>query len=140
LFSYARFEIVLNDKKALESISESVRIAILNLPTTIRLYFFLFFVNIRVIINFIVFLLFPILIALSVTYISSQVFLIITLIFVGCTFVFLIVVLWYLWWVMDIFKTAIWYFAYMEWKKTLSPQEEKNNKQEEETLSEQFFT
>jgi hypothetical protein len=96
LFSYARFEIVLNDKKALESISESVRIAILNLPTTIRLYFFLFFVNIRVIINFIVFLLFPILIALSVTYISSQVFLIITLVLVGCTFVFLIVVLGYL--------------------------------------------
>ena len=141
LFSYARFEIVLNDKKALESISESVRIAILNLPTTIRLYFFLFFVNIRVIINFIVFLLFPILIALSVTYISSQVFLIITLVLVGCTFVFLIVVLGYLWGVMDIFKTAIWYFAYMEWKKTLSPPENEEKKSEsEETLTEQFFT
>lgn len=124
LFSYARFEIILNNKKALASISSSVRIALFNLWTTIRIYFFLFLVNIRVIINFIVFLLFPILIALIVTYISSKIFLIITLGMVIFTFICLIILLWYLWGVLDIFKTAIWYFAYQEWLKNLDDHEE----------------
>lgn len=134
LFAYSRFEIVLNNKKALESLSESVKIVLLNLSTTIRIYFFLFFVNIRVIINFIVFLLFPIIIALSVTYISSKVFLIITLLMVWCTFVFLIIILWYLWGVMDIFKTAVWYFAYKEGKKSLEQEQKEENSQEENDL------
>lgn len=119
LFSYARFEIVLNNKKALESISSSTRIALFNLSTTIRVYFFLFLVNIRVIINFIVFLLFPILIALIVTYVSSKIFLIITLWLVIFTFIFLIIILWYMSGVLDIFKTAVWYFAYQDGLKNL---------------------
>ncbi len=120
LFAYSRYEIILNNKKALESIATSVKIAILNFWTTTKLYFFMFLVSLRVIINFIVFLVFPILIVSAITYITSQIFLIITIIIFSLIFLFLIIILWYMWWVLDIFKLSIRYFAYIEWKKKLA--------------------
>lgn len=117
LFAYARFEIVLNNKSALESISESIKISVLNIWTTTKLYFFMFLVNIRVIINFFVFLFFPFFIATAITYITTKVFLIITVIVLSVIFFVLILILWYLWWVFEILKTSIRYFAYIEWKK-----------------------
>lgn len=119
LFVYSRYEIILNNKKALESISESVKIAIINFWITTKLYFFMFLINLRVIINFLVFLLFPILIASAITYITSKVFLIITVVLFSIIFLILIILLWYMWWVLDILKTSIWYYAYIEWKKKL---------------------
>lgn len=119
LFAYSRFEIMLNNKKALESISESVKITILNLITTSKIYFFLFLVNIRIIINFLVFLFFPVIIIIAITYITSKIFLLITLIILSIIFIFFIIILWYLWWVFDIFKISIRYYAYIEWKKKL---------------------
>jgi len=119
LFAYCKYEIVLNNKKALDSISSSIKIAILNLPTTIRIYFFMFLVNIRIIINFLVFLFFPIIIATAITYITTKIFLLITVIILSIIFLIFIVILWYLWWVLEIFKTAIRYYAYVEWKKKL---------------------
>lgn len=127
LFAYARFEIVLNNKKAFESLGSSAKIAILNLATTTRIYFFLFLVNIRVILNFWVFLFFPIIIASAITYIGTKIYLFITLFILSIIFLFLIWVLGYLWWVFDILKTAIRYNAYIEWKKKLE-EVEKNLK------------
>ena len=120
LFAYARFEIILNNKKALESISESIKISILNIGTTTRLYFYMFLVNIRIIINFFVFLFFPFFIATAITYITTKVFLIITVIILSIIFFVLIIILGYLGWVFEILKTSIRYFAYIEWKKKLS--------------------
>lgn len=119
LFVYCRFEIVLNNKKALESLSNSIKIAILNFATTTRIYFFLFLVNIRVILNFLVFLFFPILIASALTYITTKIYLVITIGFLSIIFIILIWVLGYLWWVFEILKTAIWYNAYKEGKEKL---------------------
>jgi len=123
LFAYARFEIVLNNKKALESISESIKISILNLATTTKIYFFMFLVNIRIIINFLVFLFFPFLIASAVTFITTKTILIITVFLLSIIFIALIFILWYLWWVFEIFKTSLRYFAYVEWKKKLNETE-----------------
>lgn len=120
LFAYARFEIILNNKGALESITESIKIAILNIWSTTKLYFYMFLVNIRIIINFFVFLLFPFFIATAITYISTKLFLIITVIILSIIFLVLIVILWYLGWVFEILKTSIRYFAYIEWKKKIS--------------------
>jgi len=120
LFAYARFEIVLNNKKALESINESIKIAILNIGMTTRLYFYMFLVNIRIIINFFVFLFFPFFIATAITYITTKVFLVITVIILSIIFFVLIVILGYLWGVFEILKTSIRYFAYIEGKKKLS--------------------
>lgn len=119
LFAYARFEIVLNNKKALESISESIKISILNISTTTRLYFYMFLLNIRIIINFFVFLFFPVLIASAITYITTKAILIITVLILIIIFIFLILILGYLWWVFEILKTSIRYFAYIEWKHKL---------------------
>lgn len=120
LFAYARFEIVLNHKKALDSISESIKISILSIGTTSRLYFYMFLVNIRIIINFFVFLFFPFFIATAITYITTKVFLIITVIILSIIFFALILILWYLWGVFEILKTSIRYFAYVEGKKKLA--------------------
>lgn len=125
LFVYCRFEIVLNNKKAIESLSWSAKIAILNLATTARIYFFLFLVNIRVIINFLVFLLFPIVIASAITYITTKVYLFITVFILSFIFIFLIIVLWYLWGVFEIFKISVRYNAYMDGKKRLDELEKK---------------
>jgi len=119
LFVYSRYEIILNNKKALESISESVKIAIINFWITTKLYFFMFLINLRVILNFLVFLLFPILIASAITYITSKIFLIITVVLFSIIFLVLILILGYMWWVLDVLKTSIWYYAYIEWKKKL---------------------
>ncbi len=119
LFVYCRFEIVLNNKKALESLSGSAKISILNIATTARIYFFLFLVNIRVILNFIVFLFFPIVIASAITYISTKVYLFITVCILSIIFMVFIVILWYLWWVFEVLKTSVRYNAYIEWKKKL---------------------
>lgn len=120
LFAYSRFEIVLNHKSALESISESIKISILNLSTTTKLYFYMFLLNIRIIINFFVFLFFPFFIATAITYITTKVFLIITVIILSIIFFILIIILWYLGWVFEILKTSIRYFAYVEWKRNIS--------------------
>jgi len=119
LFVYCRFEIVLNNKKALESLSGSAKIAILNITTTARIYFFLFLVNIRVILNFVVFLFFPIVIASAITYITTKIYLLIAVFILSIIFIFLIIVLWYLWGVFEIFKISVRYNAYIEWKKKL---------------------
>lgn len=120
LFAYSRFEIVLNNKKALESLSESMKIALLNIWTTTRIYFFMFLVNIRIILNFLVFLFFPIIIASAITYITTKVYLLVTVLILSIIFLVLIVILWYLWWVFEVLKTSIRYNAYIEWKKKLS--------------------
>lgn len=120
LFAYARFEIVLNWKKAMESISESIKISILNISSTIKLYFYMFLLNIRILINFIVFLIFPFFIATAITYITTKVFLLITVIILSIIFFVLIIILWYMGGVLEILKTSIRYFAYIEWKKLLS--------------------
>ncbi len=125
LFVYCRFEIVLNNQKALESLSGSAKIAILNQATTARIYFFLFLVNIRVIINFLVFLLFPIVIASAITYITTKVYLFITVFILSLIFIFLIIVLWYLWGVFEIFKISVRYNAYKEGKNKLEEMEKK---------------
>lgn len=114
LFAYSKFEIILNNKKAFEAISSSIKLSVINLALTTKIYFFLFLVNIRIIINFLVFLLFPIIIVSSITYITSKIFLFITIIFLGIVFLFFILILWYLWWVFEIFKTSVWYFTYQK--------------------------
>lgn len=116
---YWKFEIILNNKKALEALSGSIKISILNIKVTSRIYFFLFLLNLRIILNFTVFLFFPIIIASATVYITTKIYLLITIIILSIFFIGLIIVLWYLWWVFDVLKTAIWYNAYIHWKNKL---------------------
>jgi len=117
LFMYCRFEIVLGGKRPVAAIGSSIRISILHLSTTIKLYFFLFFVNIRVIINFVAFLIFPILIASILTFIISKTLLMIMIVFVSIVFLCFTIFLGYLGGVFEIFKTCVRYYAYLEGKE-----------------------
>lgn len=119
LTSYARYEIVLENKTVFQAIGSSSQIALLNLKTTIKLYILMFIMNIKVIINFIVFLIFPILSAFIIGFVSSQAFLAITSFILWTIFIFLILVLWYMAAVLEVFTTSIWYNAYKQGKQKL---------------------
>lgn len=119
LFVYSKYAIVLNNKNVFESIWESSKITILNLKVTIKLYFLIFFLNLRVIINFIIFLLFPIIIFVAIWLITTKFLLIIAITILWLIFIWLILALWYLTAVLEVFKTSIWYYAYEEGRKHL---------------------
>lgn len=120
LTAYARYEIVLENKWVFEAIGVSSQIALLNIKTTLKLYVLMFIMNIKVIFNFIIFLIFPLLSAFIIGFVSSQTFLTITFIVLWIIFMFLLLILWYMAAVLEVFTTSIWYNAYLEWKKKLN--------------------
>ena len=120
LIAYARYEIVLANKWVFEAIGSSSQIALLNIKTTLKLYFLMFVMNIKVLLNFIVFLIFPIMSVFIAWFITSQTFATIAFVILWILFVFFIVILGYMTAVLDIFTTTIWYHAYKEWKKKLN--------------------
>jgi hypothetical protein len=120
LTAYARYEIVLENKWVFEAIWVSSQLALLNIKTTIKLYILMFIVNLKVILNFTVFLIFPVISAFIIGFISSQIFITITFIILWGMFLFLIVLLWYMASVLEVFTTSIWYNAYREWKAKLA--------------------
>jgi len=119
LFVYSKYSIVLNNKNVFESIWESSKIAILNLKKTTKLYFLIFFLNLRVLVNFIIFLFFPIMIFIVIGLITTKFLLLIAITILVIIFVSLILAVWYLTAVLEVFKTSIWYYAYIDWKKYL---------------------
>lgn len=117
--AYAKYEIILNNKWVFKAIWISSKIALLNLKTTIKLYFLKFLLNIRVILNFIIFLSFPVLFILMFGFITSKIFLVIWMIILSLIFIWFILFLWYITAVLEIFTTSVRYFAYRQWKKKL---------------------
>ena len=105
LLSYSKYIIILEKKPIFEAIWISSKITILNLKRTIKLYFFMLFLNMRVIFNFIIFLSFPIIIVISIWLITTKIFLIVAITILTLLFVVLIVSLWYLTAVLEVFKT-----------------------------------
>lgn len=117
MFVYSKYFIILENKNVFQSIWESSKLVILNFKNTFKLFFLILFLNLRVIINFIIFLAFPIIIAVSVWLITSKFILILAISILGLIFISIILFLWYLTAVLEVFKTSIWYYAYKEWKK-----------------------
>lgn len=116
LFSYSKYSIIIDNKTVFQSIWVSSKITILNLKRTIKLYFFILFLNLRVIINFIIFLSFPIIMVLALWFITSKIFLMVAITILSLLFISFILILSYLTAVLEVFKTSIWYYAYIEWK------------------------
>ncbi len=119
LLSYSKYVIVLENLGVFKSIWISWKIAILNLKRTTKLYILMFILNLRVIFNFIIFLSFPIIMVLAIWLITSKIFLFVAITILSLLFIIFIFALWYLTAVLEVFKTSIWYYAYIEWKKTL---------------------
>lgn len=120
LFSYSKYFIVLEDKHMFEAISASSKLAIYNLWTTIKLYLFMFVLNIRIIVNFLVFLLFPIGIISLISIITWKIFLLITIWILSIIFLWFILFLWYLNSVLEVFKISIWYYWYKSAKEKIN--------------------
>ncbi len=120
LFAYTKYSIVIEGKSVLGAIGVSSKMAILNPKITVKLYFLMFVLNLRVFVNFIIFLLFPVIIFSAILYITSQIFLLIALVILWILFFWFIIFLAYMSTVLEIFKATIWYFAYEESKKKLS--------------------
>ena len=125
IVAYARYEIVLEKKWTFEAIGVSSQISLLNIKTTLKLYFLMFIMNIKVMINFLLFLVFPIFAVFVTGFLSSSIFTTIALFILWALFIFLLLVLWYMAAVLEIFTTAIWYHAYKEWKAKLEASEAK---------------
>ena len=70
---------------------------------------------------------FPIISVSLIWFITSKLFLTITLFLLATIFIILILILWYLTAVLDVFKTSIWYFAYIKWKEKLKEIEEEED-------------
>jgi len=119
LFSYSKYIIILENKWVFEAIWISSKITIFNLIRTIKLYFLMLFLNMRVIFNFIVFLSFPLIMIIAIWLITTKIFLIMAILILSVLFILFIWALWYLTAVLEVFTTAIWYYAYKEWKKAL---------------------
>lgn len=117
LFSYTKFFIILENKKIFEAIWDSIKLSILNPKITINLFFIIFILNLRVIFNFIIFLIFPIAIVSALTYITIKFLLIITVIILSIIFIRLIIFVWYISAVLEIFNISLWYHAYLYWKE-----------------------
>jgi len=120
LTAYTKYEIVLENKWVFEAIGVSSQLAMLNIKTTVKLYILMFIVNLKVIINFAIFLIFPLLWAFVLGFLSSKIFIAITFIILWIMFMLLIMLLWYIASVLEAFTTSIWYNAYREWKHKLS--------------------
>lgn len=116
LFAYSKYAIIIEKKWVFESIWESSKITILNLRNTIKIYFFILFLNLRVIFNFIIFLSFPIIMILALWLFTSKIFIYVAFTILWTLFIWLILALWYLTAVLEVFKTALWYYWYIEGK------------------------
>lgn len=117
LFSYARFFIIFEQKKALEALSLSVRMALHNLDITFHLYFTLLLVYIRTFITAIIFIVFPFVISGLFTYVTISWLQIVSIGIFSLLFLVLLVFVSHLNSVLEIFVEAIWYNAYLENKK-----------------------
>lgn len=119
LFAYTKYIIILEKLPIFKSIWISSKITILNIRRTTKLYFLMLFLNMRVIFNFIIFLSFPIIIVIAIWLITTKIFLFMAIFILIVLFILFILALWYLTAVLEVFTTAIWYYAYKEGKKLL---------------------
>ena len=123
LFTYSKYVIIIDNKSVFEAIWISSKITILNLKRTIRLYFLMLFLNLRVIFNFIIFLSFPIVMVIAIWLITTKIFLFVAITILSILFIAFIWALWYLTAVLDVITSAIWYYAYIEWKTKLNDED-----------------
>jgi len=122
--SYSKYIIILENWKIFQSISKSIKITLINIKNTFKLYFLMFILNVRVIFNFVIFLIFPILIVIVIWFVTTQILKALALIIIIILFIWFILFLWYLAWVLEGLKAAIWYYAYKKWNQRLEKMED----------------
>lgn len=119
LFSYAKYYVILEWEKIFKAITNSIKLSTVNIVVTLKLYLLMFVLNLRVILNLFLFLLIPVWIIWAVTYISSQFFIAIAITIVWIVWILIYLLLMYISTILEVFKAAVWYFAYKDCKANM---------------------
>lgn len=112
LFMYAEYFIILEDKRIIESIKESVILVISNLRKTILIFILLLLISARVILNILLILFIPMGVVILTSWLATTFLHAIGFIIVGLFALSIIVVTSYLMGLFNVFSTAVWVFTY----------------------------
>ena len=114
LFAYTRFFIVLEDQKLFAALGSSVNMAITNLDTTVKLFFSLIIVYVRIIFVILAMILLPVVVSAIVALGLSQVYLVVSLSLVGIVYFVLLVIIAHISSILEIFIETLWFSFYMQ--------------------------
>lgn len=114
LFTYSEYFIVLQDKKLIESISESAILVLANFRKTLLILILMILIGARAILNVILVLLIPMGMVFMGGYLATQVFNALGFIIVGLIVLTVLALASYLMGLFNVFATAVWVFTYAE--------------------------
>lgn len=112
LFAYSEYFIVLQDKRIIESIKESVILVISNLRKTILVFILILLISARVILNVILILFIPMGVIILTSWLATTLLHSIGFIIVGLFALAVLVVASYLMGLFNVFSTAVWVFTF----------------------------
>ncbi len=112
LFTYTEYFIVLEDKKIIESIKESVILVISNLRKTILIFILMLLIGVRIILNILLVLFIPMGIVALSGYLATTFLHTIGLVILGILGFIVLLVASYLMGLFNVFATAVWVFTY----------------------------
>ncbi len=112
LFAYSEYFIVLQDKRLIESIKESVILVISNLRKTILIFILILLISARVILNVILILFIPFGVIVLTSWLATTFLHTIGFIIVGLFALTVLVVASYLMGLFNVFSTAVWVFTF----------------------------
>ncbi|MBI5421684.1 hypothetical protein HZA44_00940 [Candidatus Peregrinibacteria bacterium] len=113
LFTYAEFFIVVDDKRVIKSIGESVILVLANLRKTILVFILMLLISARVILNVILVLLIPMGIVALAGYLASVFVSTVGIVLIAIFGVAALMVTSYLMGLFNVFSTAVWVFTYV---------------------------
>lgn len=113
LFTYAEFFIVVDDKRVIKSIGESVILVLANLRKTILVFILMLLISARVILNVILVLLIPMGVVALAGYLASVFVSTVGIVLIAIFGVAALMVTSYLMGLFSVFSTAVWVFTYV---------------------------
>ncbi len=114
LFTYAEYFIILEDKRLIESIKESVVLVISNLRKTILVFILILLISARVILNVILILFIPMGVIILTSWLATTFLHSVAFVIIGIFALTVLLVASYLMGLFNVFSTAVWVFTYAE--------------------------
>ena len=124
LSSFSKYIIITENKPIFEAFSKSTKMVFLNIWTVLKLNFLMIILNIRVLLNFLIFLGIPVLIIASISFFASTILIYAAVISLWIIGLILFLLMSYISTTLEIFKISVWYFAYIEARKKIISFEE----------------
>lgn len=112
LFTYTEFFIVLENKKLIKSISESVILVISNLRKTILIFILMLLIGVRIILNVLLVLFIPTGVIIVMSYFATTLLNTIGIVIAGVLGFIVLLIASYLMGLFNVFATAVWVFTF----------------------------